>query len=46
MLQRAVELAERGRGTTHPNPIVGAVVVRDDPGAELDHVAGHEGPAG
>jgi diaminohydroxyphosphoribosylaminopyrimidine deaminase / 5-amino-6-(5-phosphoribosylamino)uracil reductase len=28
-LQRALELAERGRGTTHPNPIVGAVVVRD-----------------
>jgi diaminohydroxyphosphoribosylaminopyrimidine deaminase / 5-amino-6-(5-phosphoribosylamino)uracil reductase len=29
MLERALELAERGRGTTHPNPIVGAVVVRD-----------------
>ena len=28
-LERALELAERGRGTTHPNPIVGAVVVRD-----------------
>lgn len=28
-LARALELAERGRGTTHPNPIVGAVVVRD-----------------
>ena len=28
-LQRAIELAERGRGTTHPNPVVGAVVVRD-----------------
>ena len=26
---RAVELAERGRGTTYPNPLVGAVVVRD-----------------
>jgi diaminohydroxyphosphoribosylaminopyrimidine deaminase / 5-amino-6-(5-phosphoribosylamino)uracil reductase len=26
-LARAVELAERGRGTTHPNPLVGAVVV-------------------
>ena len=25
--ERALELAERGRGTTHPNPIVGAVVV-------------------
>jgi diaminohydroxyphosphoribosylaminopyrimidine deaminase/5-amino-6-(5-phosphoribosylamino)uracil reductase len=28
-LRRALELAERGRGTTHPNPVVGAVVVRD-----------------
>ena len=28
-LERALELAERGRGTTHPNPIVGAVVVMD-----------------
>jgi diaminohydroxyphosphoribosylaminopyrimidine deaminase/5-amino-6-(5-phosphoribosylamino)uracil reductase len=26
-LERALELAERGRGTTRPNPIVGAVVV-------------------
>jgi len=30
MLPRAVELAERGRGTTHPNPVVGAVVARGD----------------
>ena len=28
-LQRALELAERGRGTTRPNPVVGAVVVAD-----------------
>jgi diaminohydroxyphosphoribosylaminopyrimidine deaminase/5-amino-6-(5-phosphoribosylamino)uracil reductase len=28
-LDRALELAERGRGTTHPNPVVGAVVVDD-----------------
>jgi diaminohydroxyphosphoribosylaminopyrimidine deaminase / 5-amino-6-(5-phosphoribosylamino)uracil reductase len=28
-LEQALELAERGRGTTHPNPVVGAVVVRD-----------------
>ena len=27
-LERALELAERGRGTTYPNPVVGAVVVR------------------
>ena len=29
-MQRALELAERGRGTTYPNPVVGAVVVRGD----------------
>ena len=29
-LERASELAENGRGTTHPNPIVGAVVVSGD----------------
>jgi diaminohydroxyphosphoribosylaminopyrimidine deaminase / 5-amino-6-(5-phosphoribosylamino)uracil reductase len=29
-LERAIELAERGRGTTWPNPVVGAVVVADD----------------
>lgn len=29
-LERALELAERGRGTTYPNPVVGAVVVRGD----------------
>jgi diaminohydroxyphosphoribosylaminopyrimidine deaminase/5-amino-6-(5-phosphoribosylamino)uracil reductase len=28
-LAQALDLAERGRGTTHPNPVVGAVVVRD-----------------
>ena len=28
-MKRALELAERGRGTTHPNPVVGAVLVRD-----------------
>jgi diaminohydroxyphosphoribosylaminopyrimidine deaminase / 5-amino-6-(5-phosphoribosylamino)uracil reductase len=28
-LRRALELAERGRGTTRPNPVVGAVVVAD-----------------
>jgi len=29
-LERALELAERGRDTTHPNPVVGAVVVVGD----------------
>jgi diaminohydroxyphosphoribosylaminopyrimidine deaminase / 5-amino-6-(5-phosphoribosylamino)uracil reductase len=29
-LERALELAERGRGTTRPNPVVGAVVVQGD----------------
>jgi diaminohydroxyphosphoribosylaminopyrimidine deaminase / 5-amino-6-(5-phosphoribosylamino)uracil reductase len=28
-LERALELAERGRGTTRPNPVVGAVLVQD-----------------
>lgn len=28
-LERALELAERGRGTTRPNPLAGAVVVGD-----------------
>lgn len=28
-IERALELAERGRRTTHPNPIVGAIVVAD-----------------
>jgi diaminohydroxyphosphoribosylaminopyrimidine deaminase / 5-amino-6-(5-phosphoribosylamino)uracil reductase len=28
-LRRACELAERGRGTTAPNPVVGCVLVRD-----------------
>jgi diaminohydroxyphosphoribosylaminopyrimidine deaminase/5-amino-6-(5-phosphoribosylamino)uracil reductase len=27
--ERALELAERGRGTTRPNPVVGAVLVRE-----------------
>ena len=27
-MRRAIELAERGRGTTYPNPLVGAVVVQ------------------
>lgn len=29
-LERAIELAERGRATTHPNPVVGAVIVSAD----------------
>jgi len=29
-MEQGLELAERGRGTTHPNPIVGAVVVAAD----------------
>lgn len=29
MMQRALELAERGRGRVEPNPLVGAVLVRD-----------------
>jgi diaminohydroxyphosphoribosylaminopyrimidine deaminase/5-amino-6-(5-phosphoribosylamino)uracil reductase len=29
-LERALELAERGRGTTHPNPVVGCVIVDEE----------------
>jgi diaminohydroxyphosphoribosylaminopyrimidine deaminase / 5-amino-6-(5-phosphoribosylamino)uracil reductase len=29
-LARAIDLAERGAGHVHPNPVVGAVVVKDD----------------
>ncbi|ADI13410.1 bifunctional diaminohydroxyphosphoribosylaminopyrimidine deaminase/5-amino-6-(5-phosphoribosylamino)uracil reductase RibD [Truepera radiovictrix] len=29
-MSRALELAERGRGSTAPNPMVGCVIVRDD----------------
>src|SRR4029077_282121 len=29
LFERALGLAERGRGTTHPNPVVGAVIERD-----------------
>ncbi len=40
-LERALELAERGRGTTAPNPMVGAVVVRD---GEIAGEGWHERP--
>jgi diaminohydroxyphosphoribosylaminopyrimidine deaminase / 5-amino-6-(5-phosphoribosylamino)uracil reductase len=43
-LQRALELAERGRGTTHPNPIVGAVVVT--PGGTVVGEGWHEHAGG
>ena len=29
-MRRALELAQRGMGFTSPNPMVGAVIVRDD----------------
>src|SRR5688500_2697577 len=29
-MNRALDLAERGRGTTSPNPMVGSVIVRED----------------
>jgi diaminohydroxyphosphoribosylaminopyrimidine deaminase / 5-amino-6-(5-phosphoribosylamino)uracil reductase len=29
LFERALDLAERGRETTHPNPVVGAVIERD-----------------
>jgi diaminohydroxyphosphoribosylaminopyrimidine deaminase/5-amino-6-(5-phosphoribosylamino)uracil reductase len=42
-LERAIELAERGRGTTHPNPIVGAVLVA---GGEVVGEGWHERKGG
>ena len=42
-LERALELAERGRGTTHPNPVVGAVVVA---GGEVVGEGWHERKGG
>lgn len=42
-MERALELAERGRGTTHPNPVVGAVVVA---GAEVLGEGWHERKGG
>ena len=29
LLERALELAEHGRDTTRPNPVVGGVIARD-----------------
>jgi diaminohydroxyphosphoribosylaminopyrimidine deaminase/5-amino-6-(5-phosphoribosylamino)uracil reductase len=42
-LERALELAERGRRTTRPNPVVGAVVVR---GGEVVGEGWHERKGG
>jgi diaminohydroxyphosphoribosylaminopyrimidine deaminase/5-amino-6-(5-phosphoribosylamino)uracil reductase len=42
-LARALELAERGRGTTYPNPVVGAVVVA---GGEVVGEGWHERKGG
>jgi diaminohydroxyphosphoribosylaminopyrimidine deaminase/5-amino-6-(5-phosphoribosylamino)uracil reductase len=42
-LERAIELAERGRGTTRPNPVVGAVVVA---GGEVVGEGWHEHKGG
>jgi diaminohydroxyphosphoribosylaminopyrimidine deaminase / 5-amino-6-(5-phosphoribosylamino)uracil reductase len=43
LLERALELAVRGRGTTAPNPVVGAVVARD---GEVVGEGWHERPGG
>jgi diaminohydroxyphosphoribosylaminopyrimidine deaminase/5-amino-6-(5-phosphoribosylamino)uracil reductase len=42
-LALAFDLAERGRGTTYPNPVVGAVVVRN---GEIVGEGWHERPGG
>ena len=43
-LERALELAERGRGTAAPNPVVGAVVV--SPAGDVLGEGWHERPGG
>jgi diaminohydroxyphosphoribosylaminopyrimidine deaminase / 5-amino-6-(5-phosphoribosylamino)uracil reductase len=43
-MEVAIELAERGRGTTHPNPVVGAVVVT--PGGTVVGEGWHEHAGG
>jgi diaminohydroxyphosphoribosylaminopyrimidine deaminase / 5-amino-6-(5-phosphoribosylamino)uracil reductase len=43
-MDRALELAERGRGTTYPNPVVGAVVVT--PGGTVVGEGWHERAGG
>jgi diaminohydroxyphosphoribosylaminopyrimidine deaminase/5-amino-6-(5-phosphoribosylamino)uracil reductase len=43
-MERALELAERGRGTTYPNPVVGAVVVT--PGGNVVGEGWHERAGG
>src|SRR5215207_393875 len=44
LMKRALELAELGRGTTHPNPVVGAVVVT--PGGTVVGEGWHEHAGG
>src|SRR3954468_12703122 len=41
LMRRALELAERGRGLASPNPLVGAVVVRD---GDVVGEGWHDGP--
>src|SRR5256885_15409720 len=43
-LARAIELAERGRGRVSPNPLVGAVLVRDGEVIGEGHHADFGGP--
>jgi diaminohydroxyphosphoribosylaminopyrimidine deaminase/5-amino-6-(5-phosphoribosylamino)uracil reductase len=43
LVDRALELAERGRFTTHPNPVVGAVIAHGD---EVVGEGWHERPGG
>ena len=40
-MQRALELARKGEGFTHPNPMVGAVIVR---GGQVIAEGYHHGP--
>ncbi len=42
-MQRALELARRGWGTTNPNPLVGAVIVKN---GEIIGEGYHKNPGG
>ena len=43
-MRRAIEAARRGRGTCEPNPMVGAVIVRDGEVVGVGHHADFGGP--
>lgn len=45
-MQRAIDLAEKGKGLVHPNPMVGAVLVKDEQIIGQGHHPYYGGPHG